>query len=154
LDLPIITIGNKNAKNTITFVTNPLCTPCAEMHFRIETMLNENKNLKCQILFISGTSKNDLGGLFVRKLFSLPEYLHEKALNLWFTKNNKNFDKWNQEFKNFPDGLENVIKQKQLLEWANRSNIKSTPFIFFNNKSINETIKIEDLMYILSIESN
>ena len=46
-----ISLGNPGATNTIIKVCNPYCGPCAKAHPKIEKLLEENTNLKAQIIF-------------------------------------------------------------------------------------------------------
>ena len=144
-DMPIITIGNNDAEHTITMVSNPLCSPCAHMHARIEKILEENNNLKCQIIFLSSTNEDNVGGKFVRKLFSLPEHSQSEGLHLWFARNDKNFHNWNESFQTFDTHEETQKIQDYHNFWANMAEIKGTPTIFYNNRLIPEIVKLEDI---------
>jgi uncharacterized membrane protein len=146
-DMQVITIGNLNAKNTITMVSNPLCTPCAHMHARIERVIQENENLKCQIVFLASIDDKDPGGKFVRKLFALPKSNWTIALGHWFGRNDKNFDRWNVAYSSLPDGenLKPVLIQHQ--EWANEAEARATPTLFYNSRLFPNSLKMEDLTY-------
>jgi uncharacterized membrane protein len=144
-DMPIITLGNKNAEHILTMVSNPLCSPCAHMHARIEKILEENDNLKCQIIFLSSTDEHNAGGKFVRKLFSLPEELMHKGLHNWFGRNDKNFEKWNEGFQTYETQKEIKTIQEYHSFWANLTEIKGTPTIFYNYRLLPEMVKLEDL---------
>jgi uncharacterized membrane protein len=146
-DMPIITLGNKNAQHTLTMVSNPLCSPCAHMHARIEKILEENENLKCQIIFISSTNENDVGGKFVRNLFCLPESLNHDALHFWFSRNDKNFENWKDKYKENERSNHNYQIQAQHLNWTEFAEIKATPSIFLNGKIDPPMIKLEDLAF-------
>jgi uncharacterized membrane protein len=154
-DMPIITIGNKNAEYTITIVSNPLCSPCAHMHARIEKILEENDNLKCQIIFLSSTDEQNAGGKFVRKLFSLPEELQHEALHIWFIRNDKNFEKWNYTFLDYETQKDTKNIQEYHSFWINQAEVQGTPTIFFNSKIIPTLLTLEDLIFQLDyINSN
>ena len=146
--MPIITFGNKMAEHTITMVSNPLCTPCAHMHARIEKILEENDNIKCQIIFLSNQGEDDPGGQFFRKLFSLPNNFVEEGIHNWFNENDKNFERWNNSFINFETKVETFEIQKNHYHWANIAAIKGTPTLFYNNRLMPEMIKIEELKYL------
>lgn len=146
-DMPIITIGNKNAEHVLTMVSNPLCSPCAHMHARIERLLEENKNIKCQVVFLSSIDGNDAGGQFIRKLFSLPEELQRKALQIWFGRNDKNFEKWNYNFLDYETQKDTKNIQEYHSFWINQAEVKGTPTIFFNNKVIPTLLTLEDLIF-------
>ncbi len=128
-------------------VSNPLCSPCAHMHARIERMLEENENLKCQIIFLSSTDEDNTGGQFVRKLFSLPEEFVPHALNAWFSRNDKNFEKWNSSFFEIATCKETKDIQGYHNLWANMAEIKGTPTLFYNNSLLPEMVKLEDLSH-------
>lgn len=146
-DMPVITIGNENAEHTLTMVSNPLCSPCASMHARIEKILEENENVKCQIIFLSSTNENNAGGKFVRKLFSLPEELVPTALHRWFNINDKNFEKWNEGFQTYKTQKETRNIQDYHNFWSNTAEIKVTPTIFYNNRLLPDMIKLENLSH-------
>ena len=146
-DMPVITIGNKNAKNTITMVSNPLCTPCAQMHARIEKILNESEDLKCQIIFFSSTDNHNSGGQFVRKVLGFPAVLHHSALHKWFKMNDNNFQKWNEDFLEIESKKEVIHVQKYHNDWAIKAEVKGTPTLFFNKKLLTNMVKVEDLGY-------
>ncbi|CAN1525891.1 Thioredoxin-like fold [Spirosomataceae bacterium] len=153
-NLPVISIGNINANQTITMVSNPLCTPCAHMHVRIEKILQENENLKCQIIFLSNTDKQDAGGQFVRKLFSLPDELKAIALHEWFGRNDKNFDRWNEGFQAYETRKETRNIQDNHNSWANLAEIKGTPTVFFNNRLMLAMVQLEDLSHFTARRSS
>ncbi len=146
-DMPVITIGNINAEHKITMVSNPLCSPCAQMHARVEKVLKKNENLKVEIVFISTTHEKDSGGCFVRKLFSLPENMRFGALHNWFNRNDKKFEKWNTSYLEFASGNENNKIQAQHLNWTDSAEVQATPTLFFNGKMIPSMIKLEDLAF-------
>lgn len=151
-DMPIIIIGNKNAEHSITMVSNPLCSPCASMHARIEKIVSENDNLKCQIIFLSSTDENNPGGKFVRKLFSLPSEKIEIGLHNWFSENDKNYERWDRNYSEFKKITQ--YEKTQLLhnEWINNAEVKGTPTLFINGKLLSEVIKLEDLMSFAQIK--
>lgn len=149
-DLPRLSLGNSNAQHTITFVSNPLCSPCAKMHLKIEELLGHDKNIKCEVLFLSNPNRDDVGGQFVRKVFSLPKELQEKALHKWYERNDKNFEIWNSNYENFDEkpGLSNI--QVAHNYWANEAQVTATPTLFLNGILLPDAIKIEDLSLQLS----
>ncbi len=146
-DMPIIEIGNTNAENVITMVSNPLCTPCAHMHTRIERLLEEHDNLKCQIIFLSNTAEDDQGGKFVRKLFNLPKVQQANGLHSWFSRNDKNYEFWVTEFENSYNDFVNNNILDQHLNWVNLAEVKATPSLFFNGKNVSEALKLEDIIF-------
>jgi uncharacterized membrane protein len=147
-DMPIITIGNKNADHTIFMISNPLCTPCAEYHTRLEKFIaNSNGSFNSKIIFISSMEDNDPGGKFVRKLFKLPCHLQEDAISSWYSRNDRNFDVWNLPFVEFIDSQTEKNAQNRNLQWTKDAGIFATPTVLFNGKILPFSFKIEDLIY-------
>ncbi len=142
--MPVVLLGNKDAAHTITFVSNPLCTPCANMHLKIERLTILNENINCQVLFLSNLDSNDPGGKFVRKVFSLPEMLQAKALHSWFERNDKNFELWNEQYKNYPE-LGSLSTLQGHNKWANHAEVKATPTLFIDGRLLPEFLNVEDL---------
>lgn len=148
--MPRVVLGNKKAIHTITFVSNPLCSPCARMHLKIEELLKKNENIKCEIIFLSNPDITDAGGQFVRKLLSLPENLRAIALHRWFERNDKNFETWNNTYIDYPEkpGFSEV--QIGHNEWSNQAEVKATPTLFIDSKTLPPAINVEDLILQLS----
>ena len=143
--VPRLFIGNPKAEHTITFLSNPLCNPCTQMHLKIRKLLISHTNFKCEIIFLSNPDPKDLGGKFVRKLFSLPEKLRAKAMYQWYSSNDKNFAYWNQAYASFkeePTALEMQVAHNNLIRDAE---IKGTPAIFINGTLLHEVITVDDL---------
>ncbi|GAB5472949.1 MAG: hypothetical protein Mars2KO_10480 [Maribacter sp.] len=121
-----IVIGNESAEHTITFVRNPLCSPCAEKHMKIENILHNNKNFKCEIIFISNLDNDNPGAQFMRKLFSISKEKRGEALHRWFTLDDKNFESWNIKYKDY-DEKPNVFEiQIDHNAWADTAKKKSS----------------------------
>ena len=128
----VVTIGNLNANNTLTIVSNPLCTPCSKMHVRIEEILKKTDKIKCQIVIITNPGDIDVGGKFARKVFSLPVKEQASAISSWYNRNDGNFENWNQQYLNYSEKDISEIFREDQRQWADEAQIKSTPTLFFN----------------------
>ncbi len=144
-NMPVIVLGNPDAPHTLTIISNPLCTPCARMHQRIEKLIQENEYIRCQIIFLSNTSEENEGGKFVRKLFSLPKHLYHQAVEEWFSRNNKNYEFWNRNYSHYILDNDSAQNQNMHNEWANYAEVRSTPTIFINGRLLPQIISIDDL---------
>lgn len=149
-DMPIIALGNKDASHTITMVSNPLCTPCATMHQKLEELMAETSDINCQVVFLSG--ENNAGGQFVRKLLSLPQNIQPTAMSEWYQQNDKNFEKWNNRYKAYDVRDEAVDFQKMHNEWVNYAEIKATPTLFINNRKKPADLGMEELNSIFILQ--
>ena len=148
-DIPCLLLGNKAAEHTITLVSNPLCSPCAHVHKKITKLLKDNGDVNCKLVFLSNTDHNDSGGRFVRKIFGIPQKLQAEALDIWFERNDQNFEKWNRPYKGYPEPKNAKRFQEAHRNWANAAQIKKTPTLFLNGRMLPEIIKAEDLSTVL-----
>ncbi len=149
-DMPTVFLGNHDAEHVITLVSNPLCSPCASMHKQLEELVKENPNVKCQVVFLSG--ETNAGGQFVRKLFSLPQDLQAEAMNLWYNRNDKNFDKWNKAYKSHSETKESFKIQRLHNHWVNYAEIKGTPALFINGKRKSAGINVDEIGSMLTMQ--
>lgn len=131
-------------------MSNPLCSPCAAMHQKLEELIEEVTDINCQVIFLSG--ENNAGGQFVRKLISLPKDLQSIAMNQWYRQNDKNFEKWNNRYKAYNETEKAADFQKMYNGWVNYAKIKATPTLFINGKKEPEGINIKDLSSILTLQ--
>jgi thiol-disulfide isomerase/thioredoxin len=149
-DMPTVFFGNPEAKNVITIVSNPLCSPCATMHQQLEELIEENPDVKCQVIFLSG--ENNAGGQIARKLFSLPQDKRAEALSEWFLRNDKNFEKWNEKYTAFAETVESGDFQKMHNHWVNFAEIKGTPTLFINRKMKPGGLNLDELGLMLAMQ--
>ncbi|NBA88716.1 thioredoxin domain-containing protein [Emticicia sp. CRIBPO] len=149
-EMTTIMIGNPQAKHTLTIVSNPLCTPCAKMHQKIENLVQENNHINCQVIFLSNTDDNNEGGKFLRKLFSLPTHLQHKAVEEWFARKDKNYEAWNVNYSEHILNNNSFTLQNTHNQWIINNGIKSTPSLFIDKKILPRVISIDDLGSYLS----
>ncbi len=147
--MPVVVFGRKDAIHTITVVSNPLCTPCAIIHQKLEEVIEENPGINCQVIFLSG--ENNAGGQFVQKLWNLPDSIRPVATSRWYYRNDKNFEKWNEEYITYPEEINRGKHiQKMHNDWANYAEIKATPTLFVNGRKKPDEISIKELGRLLS----
>ena len=146
-NMDTIILGNPDAENVITFVTNPYCNACAKKHYLIQEIIEQNiETVKCQLVF--AVEKNDEGSKFVQHLFSLHQAKQIEALDFWFNMPEKDFKKWSTHFsiaKIDERSLQN-LKLHQL--WSYKSMIQTTPTIFINGFQLPDVYQIEDIQRI------
>jgi protein-disulfide isomerase len=148
-----IIIGNPAAENTIIKVCNPYCGPCAKAHPVIDKLLEENANLKVQILFTATDNENDIKAKPVRHLMALYEkndkQLMQKALDDWYMADKKDYDAFasthvlNGELENQAEKL------KAMKAWCDEVKIEFTPTFFVNDYQLPKQYNIEELKYFL-----
>lgn len=91
-----ITLGNVEAGNIVTMVSNPYCQPCATAHQKLTDLLNQNGNVQARIIFTANNSDNDMKTPVVRHLMELSRLadktIVEKALHDWYEQKQKNYE--------------------------------------------------------------
>jgi protein-disulfide isomerase/uncharacterized membrane protein len=135
-DLQLIILGNPTAEHTITMVTNPYCSPCADAHAQLEEVLAENPQVKAQIVFavcrdFDGRRTKVAKHMLALASLSLP--LEGKGLRegvaAWYAQTNKDYDKW---AKAYPADISMVSDEVVAAhcDWTQLANIDSTPTFF------------------------
>ncbi|MCY1662560.1 thioredoxin domain-containing protein [Chryseobacterium sp. SL1] len=149
---PII-LGNANAQNIVTVISNPLCPPCAKLHIKIEKWLKKENDVKILILFYISHHETEEKLTLLNRIFSLhKEGNTEKvsnALNDWYGGKSKNINEW---LKNNPiavnsDNTQTIENQK---EWYENEGFRATPTILVNGFELPGPYNFEDLKYLLT----
>lgn len=140
-------IGNRESKNVVTIVTNPHCSPCADLHTKIdEYVQNGFNNMAFQlILFSFNEDLEKSSKLFLHNYLTLPESDFMEFLREWYRYGRNNrvhfysrylFDE-NEEMLNLE-----LDKHKV---WTRSNGIYMTPFLLFNGYIFPEEYSIGDL---------
>lgn len=142
----VVELGNPNADHTLVVVTNPLCGWCAKMHDRVEKVLAESPNLKCQVVFLTNPDDMDATARIARTIFSLPPTLQHEAISQWFAQNDRNVEKWAAAYTAYPEKeIARVFENEQRL-WCNEAEVRQTPTLFFNGKTLPSSVQVEDII--------
>lgn len=140
-------LGNPEAENVVTMVSNPYCQPCAKAHKILDEWLNNSNNIKLQVVFSTHTD-GDAKTKVASHLISLRNANVKDALNDWYEAENKSYSAW---ANNYP--LKEEASSKELLnlhkEWCEITDITATPTIFFNGRRLPSPYKPEDIKYII-----
>ena len=148
-----ITLGNPNVANTIIKVCNPYCGPCAKAHPVIDKLLEENDNLKVQILFTATDDEKDIKAKPVKHLLALHEkndrQLIQKALDDWYLTENKDYDVFAQKHVLNGELERQGEKLSAMKTWCDDMKIEFTPTFFINGYQLPRQYTIEDLKYFL-----
>lgn len=142
----VVELGNPDAENTLTVVTNPLCGWCGKMHRRVNKVLSESPNLKCQVVFLTNPDEIDDTARIARTIFSLPKETQHKAMDAWFERNDRNFEVWQKAYADFPENNIAKVWEEDQRTWSNEAEVKSTPTLFFNGRKLPAAVQVEDLV--------
>lgn len=149
-----IILGNRNAPNTLIKVCNPYCGPCAKTHPEIEKLLEENNNLKVQIIFTATNDEYDTRALPVKHLLAIAEKNNEveikQALDDWYSTNKRDYDAFAGKFPMNDELQMQDNKIEKMKGWCDKVQISFTPTIFFNGYQLPDAYSIGDLKYFLA----
>ena len=148
--------GNPKAKHIISILTNPHCTPCANMHARIEKLMEEETDKMC-IQYIFSSFNDDLKNsnrFLIATYFQKDELTTKAIYNKWF--------KWGrlqtQSFMNeycvdlTTQQVNDELKKHEL--WKMKNKLNRTPFILFDGYALPEQYEIEDMINFFDIDIN
>lgn len=147
-----IVLGNTEAANIITMVSDPYCSPCNKTHQQLSEWLSSGQDLQVRIVFTAGNDENNLKTPVVRHLMALNELpdksLVEKALHNWYAQKEKKYESWS---KAYPVQLNeiNYYKLDKQNAWCQLAEIKATPTLLVNGFRLPEVYQLQDIKYLL-----
>jgi uncharacterized membrane protein/thiol-disulfide isomerase/thioredoxin len=148
-----IRIGNPVAINTIIKVCNPYCGPCAKAHPVIDKLLEDNDNLKVQIIFTANDDDSDIRTKPVKHLMALNDQnnqqLIQKALDNWYLSDKKDYDVFASKYILNGELEKQGEKLKAMKTWCDEMKIEFTPTFFINGFQFPKQYNIKDLKYFL-----
>jgi uncharacterized membrane protein/glutaredoxin len=148
-----ITMGNTEAGNIITMVSNPYCPPCSKVHRLLDDWLERNLDIQLRLVFTAANHENDPKTSVARHLMALNELedkaVVKKALNDWYLQEKKNYNEW---AKAYPIAFNEskFYKLNKQYEWCRMADIKATPTILINGYRLPDTYQLEDIKYLLA----
>jgi uncharacterized membrane protein/thiol-disulfide isomerase/thioredoxin len=147
-----IVLGDIEANNIITMVSNPYCPPCAKAHDVLDDWLNHNPDIQVRIVFTAENTEKDIKTPVTRHLMALNQLpdkaIIKRALHDWYNQKQKDYDAW---AKVYPVQLNEAVfiqldKQKA---WCDLAEIKATPTQLVNGYVLPAAYQIKDIKYML-----
>jgi uncharacterized membrane protein/thiol-disulfide isomerase/thioredoxin len=144
-----ITLGNPEASQCIIKVCNPYCGPCAKAHPVIDELLDENPNVKVQIIFAATDDEKDKRSKPVKHFLALSEMGDteklKRALDDWYLADKKDYDAFAAKYPmNGELELQNE-KIRNMSDWCVELKIKGTPTFFVNGRPLPSMYDVNDL---------
>jgi uncharacterized membrane protein len=147
-----IILGNVEANNVITMVTNPYCQPCAQTHKLLDELLNQNDNVQARVVFMASNSETDIKTPVTRHmmaLYDLPDKtIVREAMHDWYKQKQKSYETW---AKAYPVEIKEAgfFKIDRQREWCNMGKITATPVLLLNGYRLPDLYQLPDLKYML-----
>ncbi|MNY22235.1 hypothetical protein D3C86_1558330 [compost metagenome] len=150
--MPIV-LGNAEAENIITMVSNPFCGPCATTHKTLDQWLNTRDDIQVKIVFTTANHDDDPKTKVARHLTALSllgdKKKVEQALNDWYDSTKKDYDTWAKNYPMQVNGEMEVVTQRQK-EWCELTEVTFTPTILVNGYKLPDPYRLDDIKYLLS----
>ena len=147
-----IVLGNVEANNIITMVTNPYCQPCAKMHKQLNELLQQNGDVQARIIFTATNNEDDPKTPLSRHLMALNDLkdkrIVEKAMHDWYERKQKDYEAW---AKDYPIELKETEYHKidKQFAWCQVAEVAVTPTILLNGYPLPQIYRLPDLKYML-----
>jgi thiol-disulfide isomerase/thioredoxin len=147
-----VVLGNREATNVITIVSNPYCAPCSKAHNELEELLEQNENLQVKIVFFSGKKEGGNAAQVASHIISLWKNNSTnkyEATKGWFGDKRKNIDHF---IKQFPTEKceEALTDLKMQSEWCKNVGIIETPTIYVNGYILPSLYELPELKYLIT----
>ncbi len=147
-----IVLGNREAENVITMVSNPYCPPCSKMHKVLDGLLDDRSDLQARIVFTGSNTDNDIKTPISRHLVALNEMSDKtkikQALNDWYEQKQKNYETWAEAYPIALNGVEYQKMDKQKA-WCEMAEVTATPTMLLNGYRLPDLYQLPDLKYML-----
>ncbi|TWJ01536.1 thioredoxin-like protein [Mucilaginibacter frigoritolerans] len=147
-----IVLGNVEANNIITMVTNPYCPPCSATHKLLDDLLNQNGDIQARIVFTAQNIDDDIKTPVSRHLMALNANADKanvkQALHDWYEQKQKNYNEW---AKIYPVQLNEAdfYKLDKQHEWCQMAEVTATPTLLLNGYRLPQIYQLPDLKYML-----
>lgn len=147
-----LVLGNVEAENVITMVSNPYCPPCAKTHLQLDELLEKNGNIQARIIFTADNTDTDRKTPVARHLMALHDLpdksIVKKAMHDWYEQKQKDYESW---AKIYPVTLvtENFKKLDKQKAWCEVAEVAATPTLLVNGYKLPGIYQLPDLRYML-----
>lgn len=148
-----ISLGNLDGARSIVKVCNPFCGPCGKAHPKIDELLDNDPQLKINIVFTGSSSKSVDGKKAVRHLLSLSiekeNTEFREILDNWYFEGYKAVDDFIAKYPLKNDHSSWVDSQIHEMDiWCTKAEISYTPTIFLHGKRMPEEYYIDEIKYV------
>ena len=143
-----ITLGNPSASNEIIKICNPYCPPCSDMHFKLEKIIDTNRDVKIRIIFTATGEEDDITNAPVAYFLLTQEHFGPEVvktlLDEWYA-SDKDFTRFVSEKILKEDLKSQKAKIVEMGQWCEKMKIRGTPTLFINGFELPEQYRVSDL---------
>lgn len=150
-----ITIGNPDAKHHLLKVCSPYCGPCSKAHPLIDELIDNNPDIRLQIIFSSYDNDYDVSTPAAKHMLAVFEKGDEKitrqALDDWYLTEKKDYNHFAEKYPLDAELKLQGSKIKAMRDWCDKMNVAYTPAFFINGYQLSDIYTVADLKYFLSV---
>lgn len=142
-----VKLGEADAENMLTVVTNPLCAPCAKLHFELKLLISGQSNIRCRFIFI-GPSK---GMQVAAQFLNASDQQIETIMDSWYHNNQQDLDHWTKGNDVDLTSPDTAMQLNMHLRWCELASISATPTIFLNGLILPPAFQVKDIKRIVPV---
>jgi uncharacterized membrane protein len=147
-----IVLGNVEANNIITMVSNPYCGPCAKAHNQLTELLEQRDDIQARIVFTANNTDEDIKTPVSRHLMALNQQpdktIVKQAMHDWYEQKQKSYEAWAKVYpvQLIEADFQKLDKQKV---WCEMAEVTATPTMLLNGYRLPDLYQLPDLKYML-----
>lgn len=149
--LETMIFGNNDSENTLCIISNPLCSPCRNLHKEIN-MLTSLSNIKVELILLVNKNHGSLEYTIAKHIISAyknSKLKTIKALDEYYKINsNSKLDSF-QNVNDIYNSEEVCETLDSNIDWCLNNNINATPIIYYNGRLLPSKYKISDIPYLI-----
>lgn len=144
--------GNVNSSIRITVLTNPHCSPCGQMHFRLQKVMSELKSRACIQYVFSAFNSNlqDSNRILIAAYLQKERSVANAIFDEWFKWGKYDPIKFSQKYELYINDLSVVKEFDRHEQWKLENALKETPTILLNGYLLPSEYSVEDLVYLIN----
>ncbi len=150
-----VVLGNPEATQSITIVTNPTCGPCARAHRLADNWLEEHGDrLRIVLRFAVNPTDSGTSRTVAKRLLTLGLRGDERlsiAVHDWYAREKPDLHEWLDRF-NTAEHPEAEVRLTEHVQWCLANQLNATPTILFDSQQIPEEFSLHDFEYFLRLK--
>lgn len=141
-------IGNPNANNMITLISNPHCDPCSKLHPDVEDLLKYRKDDYCIQFILTSFSKELESSCYLwiamNKELSLEQFVN--FMKEWYMEGRYHTVEYYKKYSSMINDSQIHDEYKWQKEWLDNAQITNTPTVLFNGCILPEQYELKDII--------
>lgn len=147
-----ILFGNTESRNLITILSNPHCGPCADLHNRVEALMDQLGNNVClQYIFTSFNGYESSARFLISAYFNNNSDYAKISYSKWFKGEKYYIEETLNKYGYDIDNVNTIKESEKHDNWNKLNRIGQTPTILINGYILPVEYMIEDIKYFIDI---